>query len=113
SYTLQLFLGCLALYWGMNLIRDPRRRVAPWMYAASGALLLYTHYLPALAIILAVGAFLLYRRAWTALFAPVAAMTLAYTPWLLNMRTAFGHLLHAEPYAVTQHRFLEQAMRLL
>jgi hypothetical protein len=113
SYTLQLFLGCLALYWGLKLIRDPWRRGALWGYAATGTLLLYTHYLPALAIILAVGVFLVYRRAWIALLAPAAVMTLAYTPWLLNMRTAFERVLHAEPYAVTQHRLLEQAVRLL
>jgi hypothetical protein len=113
SYTLQLFLACLALYWGMTVVRDPGRRAAPWLYAASGVLLLYTHYLPALAIILAVGAFLLYRRAWIALFSSAAVMTLAYIPWLLNMRTAFGRVLHAAPYAVTQNPFLEQLIRLL
>jgi hypothetical protein len=113
SYTLQLFLGCLALYWGMNLIRDPRRHRWQWLYAAAGTLLLYTHYLPALAIILAVGAFLLYRRAWLALLVPGTAMILAYAPWLLAMRTAFGRVLHAEPYAVTEHPWLEQAIRLL
>ena len=40
-------------------------------------------------------------------------MTLAYLPWLLNMRTAFGRVLHAAPYAVTQNPFLEQLIRLL
>jgi len=113
SYTLQLFLGCLALYWGMSLVRDPRRRVALWMYSASAALLLYTHYLPALAIILAVASFLFYRRAWIALAAPLAIMTLAYAPWLIDMQAAFGRVLHADPYAVTKHPILEQAIRLL
>jgi hypothetical protein len=113
SYTLQLFLGCLALYWGMNLIRDPHRRRWQWSYAAAGTLLLYTHYLPALAIILAVGAFLLYRRAWIALLVTGAAVILAYAPWLLTMRTAFGRVLHAEPFSVTQHPLLEQVIRLL
>jgi hypothetical protein len=113
SYTLQLFLGCLALYWGMALVRDPRRRGALLLYSAAGTLLLYTHYLPALAILLAVGAFLLYRRAWIAAAAPVAIMTLAYAPWLIQMRTAFERIVRAEPYAVTQHPALEQTIRLL
>src|SRR5204862_2009299 len=49
SYTLQMFLACLALYWGLSLIRDPHRRLAMWMYSAACILLLYTHYLPAAA----------------------------------------------------------------
>jgi uncharacterized membrane protein len=113
SYTLQLFLGCLALYWGMSLIRDPRRRGALWLYSASGVLLLYTHYLPALAIILAVASLLCYRRAWIALTAPLAIMTAAYAPWLIDMQAAFGRVLHADPYAVAKHPILEQAIRLL
>jgi hypothetical protein len=113
SYTLQLFLGCLALYWGMSLVRDPRPRGALVWYTLIGSLLLYTHYLPALAIISAVGALLLYRRAWIAAIAPVALMIVAYAPWLIEMRTAFGRVLRSQPYSVTQHPILEQIIRLL
>ena len=62
SYTLQLFLACLALYFGLSLIRDPGSRRAMWIYSAAGALLLYTHYLPAAAIILAVASLLMLRN---------------------------------------------------
>jgi hypothetical protein len=113
SYTLQLFLACLALYWGMALIRDPRRRGAMLLYSGAGVLLLYTHYLPALAILLAVAAFLLYRRAWIAFAAPLAIMAVAYIPWLLDMRSAFGRVLHSDPYLVSQHRIFDQTIRLL
>jgi hypothetical protein len=113
SYTMQLFLACVALYWGMSLIRDPRNRIALFSYPAAGVALLYTHYLPGLAVILSVAAFLLYRRAWIALVAPAAIMTLAYVPWFINMGAAFGRVIHSDPYSVTQNRWIEQGVRLL
>ncbi len=113
SYTLQLFLACLALHFGLRLIGDPRSRRAMWMYAGACTLLLYTHYLPAGAIILAVGCFLALRRAWTALAAPIAVMGLAYAPWLIAMQDALGRVLHAEPYSVSKNWFLDQALRLV
>ncbi|HTM50272.1 MAG TPA: hypothetical protein VL285_16380 [Bryobacteraceae bacterium] len=113
SYTMQLFLASLTIYWGLRVIRAPGCRRAQWIYAGCGAALLYTHYLPAAAIVAAVGAMLLYRRAWTAAALPAAVMALAYAPWLLNMRAAFGRVLHSEPYAVTGNAALDQAIRLL
>jgi hypothetical protein len=113
SYTLQLFLASLTIYWGLRVIREPARRRAQWIYAGCATALLYTHYLPALAIVAAVSVILLSRRAWTAVALPAAAMTLAYAPWLLDMRAAFGRVLHSDPYSVSSNAALDQLIRLI
>ena len=118
SYTLQLFLGSLALYWGAALLREPRRRGALLMYSLAGALLFYTHYLPALAIVGAVQLSLLYRLirkrdTWVAATAPVAIMLSLYAPWLINIGSTVERALHAGSYTVTPNPFVEQAIRLI
>lgn len=113
SYTMQLFLAALALYWGVALLREPRRRGALLMYALSGALLFYTHYLPALAIVGAVQLFLLFRKrdGWIAATAAMAIMLALYVPWLLTISSTVERALRAGPYVITPNSFLEQAIR--
>ena len=117
SYTLQLFLGSLALYWGLALLRDPRRRGMILPYAMASCLLFYTHYVPALAIVGAVEALLLYRAvrrqdAWLAATAPVAIMLALYLPWLKMMSSAVDLALRVESYSILKNPFAEQIVRL-
>ena len=117
SYTLQLFLGSLALYWGLVLLRDPRRRAAILPYAIASCLLFYTHYVPALAIVGAVEALLLYRAvrrqdAWVAATMPVAIMLALFAPWLKIMSSAVDVALRVESYQVLRNPFVEQMIRL-
>ena len=118
SYTLQLFLGVLVLYWGIAVLREPRRRGALTMYAVTGALLFYTHYLAALATVGSVQLWLLYRLirkrdTWFAATIPLAVMLLLYTPWLMTIGSTVERVLRAGPYTVTSNPFLEQAIRLV
>jgi hypothetical protein len=117
SYTLQLFLGCLVLYWGTILLREPSRRGALWIYTITGALLFYTHYLPALAIAGAIQVLLLYRLirgegSRVAATAPVAIMLALYAPWLMNLGSALERAARTESYALSANPVFEQLIRL-
>jgi len=116
SYTLQLFLGSLALYWGLALLRDPRRRAAIGAYAIAGCLLFYTHYVPALAIVGAVSAMLGYkalrsRESCLAATAPLAIMTVLYLPWLKVLGAAVESAMKEQPYSILPNPIWEQMVR--
>jgi len=114
SYTLQLFLAALTLYWGMRLLREPRKWLIIVSYAISGALLFYTHYLSALAVVGALEIWMLVRRRYApvAVIAPIAIMLVLYAPWLAAIRTAVGMVAQQRPPAVTPNPALEQGIRL-
>jgi hypothetical protein len=88
------------------------------LYSIFGALLFYTHYLPALAIVGAIEIALLYRQlrkadAFVAATAPAAIMLVLYAPWLMSIGSSVERVIHAEPYALTSNPLLEQAIRLV
>src|ERR1035438_8972186 len=81
SYSLQLLVATLAAYALWRLIQLPGRR-ASWQYGAALALVLYTHYIPGIALG-ATGALLLAkRRRWRDLFLSSGLALAAYLPWL-------------------------------
>src|SRR5262249_7111056 len=104
----QMLLGALAIAAAARLLEDPRapRRMAA--YAAALAALLYTHYLPAAALMGSVGAVLLWRlirqrrpMLLLPLLVPPVLVALVSTPWLAHLARSVGRLAHTVPYALT------------
>jgi hypothetical protein len=98
SYSMQLFVGCLAVYAASRMLEAPASRLWIALYAAAGALLLYTHYVPGLAIPAAVCGIAAYRslRARRVdLIRPVLishlVMLVAYLPWLSSAARALSN----------------------
>lgn len=120
SYSLQLFVGCLAAYAACRMLEAPANRLWIMLYAAAGALLLYTHYVPGLAIPAAVCGIAAYRtlRARRAdLIGPIlishVVMVIAYLPWLPSMSRALLHWSGKRGvYLATGNLILEQALKL-
>lgn len=111
SYSLQLLVATVAAYALWRLIERPRRR-APWTYAAALALVLYTHYIPGIALG-ATGALLLaQRRHWRDLFLSSGLALVAYLPWLAMLAVALWKWTQQTGvYALARNSALEMAVK--
>jgi hypothetical protein len=91
SYSLQLLVGTVAAYALWRLMQRPGRRVS-WTYAgtyaAALALVLYTHYVPGIALGATGAVLLAKRRRWRDLFLSSGLTLAAYLPWLAILASA-------------------------
>jgi hypothetical protein len=119
SYSLQLFVGILAVYAASVFLKQPadRRRLA--RYAAAAALVLYVHYLPGLAIAGATALLLALRCRrersaflWKRWFAVNGLIGLLYLPWLATLGQALTRVSGAEPYFLVENFALETGIKL-
>lgn len=119
SHSLQLLMAVLGLYCARRLVDEPasRRRIAAYALAAAG--LLYTHYLPAVAVIGATASMLAWRRFrrknGAYLRAAAAAHALAallYLPWAATFVHALSRVSSAAPYRLAENLALETAVKL-
>lgn len=120
SYSLQLLLGSLTIYAGCRLLKEPESRKSLAGYTAAAILLLYTHYVPGIAIpaaICLVGAAAILRRRRRELARPLLlAHTLifaAYLPWILIMADALARWgKRGDVYMASGNPFVEQVIKL-
>lgn len=109
SYSLQILLSAIAIWFAIRFVENP----APKFMAAlvvSLTALLYTHYLPGIAIWAGLNVLLFSRRrAWLILNVLVAA---AYLPWLITLGGALSRWQHKETYNLTGNAWLEQIVKL-
>ncbi len=120
SYSMQLLVGIPAVYAACRLFDDPKDRRWIVLFAAAGTLLLYTHYVPGIAIPAALGLAVVFetrriRRAglMRATLAAFALMVIGYSPWLFSLVKAVlrwenKSALYAAPGGV----LLEQPLKL-
>ena len=120
SYTLQLFLACLLLYFAARFVRAPDDRRAAAAYTLTATVLLYVHYLPALALMAATAAWLVVRcfrertrGSFAALVIPHAAVLLFYAPWAATLAGAIRRVAVTESYSLVDSWWGEALIRLL
>jgi 4-amino-4-deoxy-L-arabinose transferase-like glycosyltransferase len=113
SYSLQLLVVTVAACALWRLIGQPGRRAA-WIYAAALALVLYTHYIPGVALG-ATGALLLaQRRRWRDLLLSSGLALAAYLPWLAVLAGALWKWAHQTGvYALSRNSVLEMALKVV
>ena len=106
SYTMQLTFALVAIYAAVRWAEQLRNRRRFLAYVFASAALLYTHYLPGLAILAATSLTILLRRerrlqtripaaAGSAIF-----ISLLYLPWLATIRSAVNNWVSAGGYRV-------------
>ena len=110
SYTLQLLLALLGIEAAAGWLRT-RRMGAALRFAGLEALLLYTHYLPGLAV--GGAAFLLgLRKAPRQTALAGALVAAAYLPWLGALWSSLGKAAAHEAYSLTGAGVMEHAVRM-
>lgn len=82
SYSMQLALASLAIYAALQWLEQPRNWKWLLIYVGSNAALLYTHYLPGLAVAAAVCVIFLLKKRLTLAVAQVALLAILYAPWV-------------------------------
>ncbi|MBI3697945.1 MAG: hypothetical protein HY238_24315 [Acidobacteria bacterium] len=112
SYTLQLLVAAVALRLALDFLESPSSRRAMALYVASAAALLYVHYLPGLALVAATALSGLWRRQWRHL-AALAAIFLAFLPWLGAFLQTTGLVAETRLYMVTGSVLAETLLKLV
>jgi hypothetical protein len=112
SYSLQVLLVVIAAAYLLRLAELPRLRDGVIFVLATLALL-YSHYAPGMAMLVALHLLLALRRRWKALVAVDLAILVGYAPWLLRLVTSLGSWgSHSGGYAITGRLWLEIPLKL-
>ncbi|HYM12261.1 MAG TPA: hypothetical protein VEU62_16110 [Bryobacterales bacterium] len=111
SYTLQLLLTLIAIRMARDWLRDPADRWKMARYVLAAAALLYTHYLPGLAVVAGAAVLGLWRRQWRQLEA-LALIALAYAPWLSTLVHTSAVVAEARPHWESSNFLIENGMKL-
>jgi hypothetical protein len=111
SYSLQVLVVLIAVYWGARFLADPSRRNLLW-FAAGLSLSFYTHYVPGLALAGAAAGALLWRRRAVDRVKLGALVLIAYLPWVWVMAESIGKWASSgSPYALTGGAVTELALK--
>jgi hypothetical protein len=116
SYSMQLALALLTIYAAVEWMKRPQSALWLLAFSACAAILLYTHYLPGLAIVMAVGLVLVSKSehfapaSVIALGASILIIALFYLPWLTALRGAIADWVSTSPYQVG-NLFIDQLIR--
>ena len=111
SYAFQLVLAVIAIRLAQDWLRRPGSIPAMARYAAAAAALLYTHYLPGLAVVASTAALGLWRRQWKQL-AALAVIALAYLPWIGTLASTAGLVSTTKPYWLGANAAVENLLKL-
>jgi len=111
SYTLQVALALVAIHLARQWLDGEGGRRSMGRYVAAATLLLYTHYLPGLAVMAGTTALDLWRRRWRRLTAPVW-IGLLYLPWMAALAAAAGLAGSTKPYWLGANWAVENALKL-
>jgi hypothetical protein len=111
SYTLQLLLALVAIRFACQWLRAPASRTTMAGYIATTAALLYTHYLPGLAIAAGTAVAGLWRRQWRQL-GPLSCIALIYLPWVATLARAVQLVARSKPYWLLANAAAENALKL-
>jgi len=113
SYSMQTALAIAALFLLWHWAKNPRAVFARGLPAwATLVLLLYTHYLPGLAILAGFVLTAARRLGLIRMAAFLTATLAAYAPWIPTLAGSFDSWRHAAGYDLTPSPLLEQALKL-
>jgi hypothetical protein len=111
SYTFQILLAVVAIGLARDWLRDPRNRRLEAGYVLAAVVLLYSHYLPGLAVVGAVAALSGWRREWIR-WRALGWIALAYLPWIATLYQTAGMVAAAKPYWLGANWIVENTLKL-
>ena len=111
SYTLQLLLGIIALDLAWKWLKAPDNLRAGGGYVICATTLLYTHYVPGLAVAGATAAVGVWRRPWRHV-AALAAIALLYSPWIGRLARSATLVAETGPQRTAPSWLADHALKL-
>ena len=118
SYSLQLLAAAVAMYAAWKFLQSPASNSKACRYVIALTVLLYTHYLPGLAV--GGAAFVLLAVSWwqsrdkrvlRRVMAAHGAVALFYLPWMATLYFALTRVSRAEPYHLIPNIVLETGVK--
>jgi hypothetical protein len=117
SYSMQVFFAAVAIWYLLRLAEDAAgwKNLAAFV-AALGALL-YTHYLPGIAVWAGANLLLVVRLRrgrpiWKSWLLPNTLVAVLYLPWLVTLSGALGQWRRSAVYSLTGNLSAEQVLKL-
>lgn len=117
SYSMQVFFSSVAIFYLLRFTEDPAGWKNLAAFVAALAALLYTHYLPGIAVWAGANLWLLMslrrgRSMWKMWLLPNAILVVLYLPWLVTLRGALGDWQHSQVYNLSGNPWTEQVLKL-
>jgi Dolichyl-phosphate-mannose-protein mannosyltransferase len=117
SYSMQMFLATVAIWCLLRFVEDDAGWKNLAAFVAALAALLYTHYLPGIAVWAGANLLLIMqlrrgRSIWKAWLLPNALVAVLYLPWLVTLSGALHQWRVSEVYSLTGNRWAEQMVKL-
>ncbi len=116
SYSMQVLFASMAIWYLLRLAGDAGSKNLAAFVAALAALL-YTHYLPGIAMWAGANLLLVMRlrsgrSTWNIWLLPNALVAVLYLPWLVTLSRALGQWRHSQVYSLTGNVWAEQVLKL-
>jgi len=116
-YSMQMFFASVAIWYLLRLTEN----AAGWKnlaaFVAALVVLLYTHYLPGIAVWAGANLLLVIRlrgrrSIWKTWLLPNVLVAVLYFPWLVALIRALGRWRHSQVYSLTGNLWAEQVIKL-
>jgi hypothetical protein len=116
-YSMQVFFAAVAIWYLLRWVENANgwKNLAAFVVALT--VLLYTHYLPGIAIWAGANLLLVMRlrrggSIWKMWLLPNALVAVLYLPWLVTLSGALGQWRHSQVYSLTGNLWAEQVLKL-
>ncbi len=117
SYSMQMFFAAVAIWYLVRLAEDAAgwKNLAAFVIALTA--LLYTHYLPGIAVLAGADLLLLMqlrhgRSTWRTLLLSNVLVAVLYLPWVVPLSGALGQWRQSQVYMMTGNVLAEQGVKL-
>ncbi len=117
SYSLQVLLASMAIWYLLRFAEDGSGWTKLTAFVTALVALLYTHYLPGIAVWAGANLLLVMRlrrgrSLWKTWLLPNLLVAVLYLPWLMVLSGALGQWRHGQGYYLTGNVWAEQVLKL-
>ena len=116
-YSMQVFFAAVAIWYVLRWVEDANgwKNLAAFVVALT--VLLYTHYLPGIAVWAGANLLLVtrlrgWRSIWKMWLLPNALVAVLYLPWLVTLSRALGQWQQSRVYSLTGNLWIEEVLKL-
>jgi len=117
SYSMQIFFAAVAIWYLLRWVENANGWKNLAAFVAALTVLLYTHYLPGIAVWAGANLLLVMRlrrrrSIWKTWLLPDVLVVILYLPWLIALIGALGQWRHTQTYSLIGNLWVEQLLKL-